>query len=98
MFDCRICSERLPLIPGLLLDLSSMTELCSYHYQQCKTPSDASEAEQTAAESDVFTTRQLMVCISKADFGDEGGRRTVVDMVRGMLQNTGKPPAKPAVA
>ena len=81
------------VLDRLLLDLSSMTELCSYHYQQCKTPADASEAEQTAAESDVFTTRQLMVCISKADFGDEGGRRTVVDMVRGMLQNTETPPA-----
>jgi condensin complex subunit 3 len=80
------------VLDRLLLDLSSMTELCNYHYQQCKTPADASEAEQTAAESDIFVTRQLLVCIAKADFGDEGGRRTVVDMIRGMLQDTDTPP------
>eukprot|EP01043_Picozoa_sp_COSAG02_P045217 COSAG02_NODE_4115_length_5754_cov_4.144474_2_plen_645_part_00 len=81
------------VLDRLLLDLSSMTELCTYHYQQCKVPADASEAEQTAAESDIFVTRQLLGCIAKADFSDEAGRRTVVDMIRGMLQDTETPTA-----
>ena len=78
-------------IDRLLLDLSSMTDLCNYHYQQCKTAADASEAERAAAETDICIARQLLQCIKMADFGDEGGRRQVVELIRGMLNDTETP-------
>jgi condensin complex subunit 3 len=76
---CQWCKSQRPnlegLIDDLLVDLSSLSDLIGYHYQQAR---DGHAAE-------VYITRQLLQCATMADLSDEAGRRSLVETIRSMF-------------
>jgi condensin complex subunit 3 len=80
------------VLDDLILDISSMAELASYHYRQSKDVAPE-ELDHGITDSDVYITRQLLQCIEMADFSDEAGRTQVSDLNRTMLGDINTPEA-----
>jgi len=79
------------ILDRLILDLSTMSELTSYHYQQARgsTDLDNTHNHHGIADSDCYIARQMLNCLEMADFSDEAGRVKVVQLIRGMLSEFG---------